>query len=85
MTSRSRPTSAREHQFADNAFLDILYGSKKERDKLVQQGKISSELSAQIDSQYADTSYDTFGNQRDKGAAFKGMSDEQLMNTVLGR
>lgn len=51
------------HQL-NNIYLDIMFGSKAEREQAVSEGKMSSTMSAEIDKQYRDTEFNIYGRRK---------------------
>lgn len=64
-----RPVIEENLKYMNNAYMDIMYGSKPERDALVAQGKLSPEQNAQIDRAYYDLNWDRFGRMAPTAAA----------------
>lgn len=56
-----KPVMQENLKYMNNAYMDIMFGSKEERDALVQQGKLSPEKNDEIQSNYYDLSWNEFG------------------------
>lgn len=56
-----KPMIVENLNYMTNAYLDIMYGSKRERDLLVSQGLLSASDNEEIQSAYKDLNYDQFG------------------------
>ena len=56
-----KPVMEENLKYMNNAYMDIMFGSKEERDALVQQGKLSPEKNDEIQSNYYDLSWNEFG------------------------
>lgn len=70
-----------------NTFLDIIYGSRAEREALVRSGRLDAAVNADIEKQYYPTEYDQFGRRRSEAGGDGGLSDlsdEELMRRVFG-
>ena len=50
----------------NNVYLDIMFGSRAEREALVDRGEMSEEENREINAQYRDTPYDRFGRRTDQ-------------------
>ena len=50
----------------NNVYLDIMFGSRAEREALVDRGEMSAEENREINAQYRDTPYDRFGRRTDE-------------------
>ena len=64
-----RPVIEENLNYMNNAYMDIMFGSKPERDALVAQGKITPEDNAEIDKAYYDLNWDRFGRMAPTAAA----------------
>lgn len=68
-----RPVIEENLKYLNNAYMDIMFGSRAEREKLVQQGMLSAEQNAQIENAYYDLNWDKFGRMRPPPAAIDAL------------
>jgi len=68
-----RPVIEENLKYLNNAYMDIMFGSQAEREKLVQQGMLSAEQNAQIEYAYYDLNWDKFGRMRPPPAAIDAL------------
>jgi hypothetical protein len=68
-----RPVIEENLKYLNNAYMDIMYGSRAERQNLMRQGLLTAEQNAQIDAAYYDLNWDQFGRMRPPAAAIDAL------------